>query len=352
MSNDAYEPNADLYRVPFLMDDYRGMPYRYLGSSGLRAPNIGLGTWKFGLPETGDGSRVDERTAFAIFDRAMEFGVTLWDTANRYNDGSGNSERIIGRWFEANRAERRNVLVATKLFGGMDGRTPNHCGLSRSNIVDSVAASLRRLRTDYIDLLYFHSYDPRVPMEESLAAVEDLVRQGAVRYLAVSNFTAEQLRGCIETSSRLSVRCRPVAVQNQFDPVNGELRQPGVLEESARSGVSFVAWSPLGGGLLSGKYVEPEKAGAGDRLFDEGKLDIPPAALARMRRLAQLARGWGMELPELALAYMLQLPGMGPVIPAASSVKQLEANARAGKLTLDREQTVAVAAALAAAGSV
>jgi len=94
-------PHPDLYGVEYEMDDFNGMPYRWIGQSGLRASAVGLGTWKYGLPETGDGARVDERTAFQIFDRAIELGVTFWDTANRYNNASGNSERVIGRWLKA-----------------------------------------------------------------------------------------------------------------------------------------------------------------------------------------------------------------------------------------------------------
>jgi aryl-alcohol dehydrogenase-like predicted oxidoreductase len=94
---------------------------------------VGLGTWKLGLPETGDGSRAGEKEAYAIFDRAMELGVTFWDTANRYNNGAGNSERLIGRWLKANPDQRRNVVIATKMAGGMDGRTPNHSRLSRQH---------------------------------------------------------------------------------------------------------------------------------------------------------------------------------------------------------------------------
>ena len=168
---------------------YRQMPYRPLGHSGLKVSNVGLGTWKFGYPHKQDGSRVDPRTAFAIFDRALELGVTFWDTANRYNQGSGNSERVIGQWFAAHPSSRRDVVLATKMAGEMDGTTPNHAGLSRINILESVYASLERLKTDSIDLLYFHNAgDPDTPPEESLEAVEDLVRQDLVRYFALSNY--------------------------------------------------------------------------------------------------------------------------------------------------------------------
>lgn len=339
------QPNPALYGVPFTTDEFNGMPYRWLGRSGLRVSNVGLGTWKMGYPETGDGARVDEKTSLAILDRAVELGVTFWDTANRYNNASGNSERIIGKWLKANPEQRRNVVIATKIFGGMDGMTPNHSRLSRGNIIDSVAACLARLQTDRIDLLYFHSWEGDTPVEESLGAIEDLVRRDWIRYFAVSGFTTDQLSLYRAVEHNLSVRCRVIAGQNRFDIVTGENEsQPGVLAYCARHGISFVAFSPLARGLLSERYLDPTKARKGDRLFDEGDLAMATGdKMEKIRKLAELARQWNMELPQLALAYMLTLPGMGPVIPSSSNTRQLEVNAKAGKIVLSNEQRHATA---------
>ncbi|GAP15804.1 predicted oxidoreductase [Longilinea arvoryzae] len=333
-------PNPAQTDVPFVIDDFHKMPYRRLGQSGLRVSNVGLGTWKFGYPETGDGARVDEKTAFEIFDRAIELGVTFWDTANRYNFGSGNSERLIGKWLANNPDQRRNIVLATKIFGGMDGYTPNHCRLGRINILESVYACLDRLQSDSIDLLYFHSYEPDTPPEESLSAIEDLVRQDLIRHFAVSNFTVDQLQLYQSLESSFSIRCRVVAVQNQYDILNFETGQPGVLEHCRQSGVSFVAFSPLARGLLTSRYLNKTKIGPGDRLFDEGTLDkdLTPQAYQRLVQLAAVATELGLEVNQLALAYMLTLPGMGPVIPASSTVQQLESNAAAGRFVLTAEQ--------------
>lgn len=336
---DHLQPHPELYNASWIADSYNGMPYRALGRSGLRASNVGLGTWKFGFPETGDGARVDEKTAYQIFDRAIELGVTFWDTANRYNAASGNSERLIGRWLAANPDQRRNVVIATKVFGGMDGVTPNHSRLSRANILDSVYACLERLQVDTIDLLYFHAFDPDTSIEESLTAIEDLVRQDVVRYFGVSNFTLAQLRAYQEVQKSLSVRSHVTALQNQFDILNGQPIQWG-LEYCALERIAFVAYSPLALGLLSDRYLERAKVGKGDRLYDEGALDrvATDEVMSKLNRLGALAHEWGMPLSELALAYMLTLPGMGPVIPSVSSVRQLESNAAAGKVSLSREQ--------------
>ncbi|HHW09205.1 MAG TPA: aldo/keto reductase [Firmicutes bacterium] len=336
-------PNPALYRVPFTTDDFNGMPYRQLGSSGFKVSNVGLGTWKIGYPETGDDSRIGRVEALKLLDRAVELGVTFWDTANRYNEASGNSERVIGEWFRTHPDQRRNVVLATKIFGGMDGRTPNHSRLSRGAILDAVYASLKRLQLDYIDLLYFHRFDPITPVEESLAAIEDLVQRDLVRYFAVSNFTVDQLK--IYRAAEISVRSRIVAVQNKYDILNGESAEhQGVLAYAAAHGISFVAYSPLAMGLLTERYLDPAKVGPGDRLYDQGMHDQyrNEAVRTKLEKLTQLAAGWGLSLSQLALAYMLDLPGMGPVIPSATKISQLESNAAAGRIKLDTAQKTAV----------
>jgi aryl-alcohol dehydrogenase-like predicted oxidoreductase len=347
---DHRTPHPEFYGLPFTADTFNGMPYRLLGRSGLRVPHIGLGTWKMGRPETGDGARVDEPAALKIFDRAVETGVTFWDTANRYNASSGNAERVIGTWMAQNPDQRRNVLVATKLTGLMDGVTPNHCRLSRTNILESVYASLERMQIEHIDLLFFHAYDPYTPVEESLSAVEDLVREDLVRYFGVSNFTVDQLRLYRAAEEHLSCRCRVVAVQNQFDLLNGEsARHPGVLAYAAEHGISFVAWSPLARGLLTEKYLDAARVGQGDRLHDEGEwtsVSSNEGLMTKIHRLAGLAHEWGWTLNQVALAYMLTVPGMGPTIASVSTVEQLESNAAAGAIVLTAEQRQAVKTAL------
>ena len=334
-------PRPEYYKAPLDIFQFNGMPYLQMGKSGLWASRVGLGTWKFGRPESGDEARVDQETGLKIFDRALELGVTFWDTAPRYNNASGNSERVIGAWFKANPDQRRNIVIATKLYGGMDGLTPNHCRLTRGNIKESVYASLERMQIDTIDLLYFHHYDAYTPIKESLSAVEDLVRADLVRYLAVSNFTTEQLQQYREQEPIFSSRCRIIAVQNQFAALRGEHPDYSAVRKLTQEmGASFIAYSPLAEGFLTDRYLDLSAVSKGDRIYDQGMLTdlATPANHAKLHALAELARKWDLSLSQLVLAFTLSLPGMGPVIPGASSVAQLESNAKAGSVTFASSQ--------------
>ena len=210
--------------------------------------------------------------------------------------------------------------------------------LSRDNILESVYASLDRLGCDHLDLLYFHRYDAFTPVEESLSAVEDLVQRDLVRHFGVSNFTPGQLKLYRQVEQQLSVRARIIAVQNRFNVLTGE-QAPGVLDWCASSAVSYVAYSPLATGFLSERYLEPEQAARGDRLVDEKVLDKMATRrnLARLKKLATAAQKAELSISELALAYTLTLRGMGPPIPSATTLRQLESNAAAAKTVLEPE---------------
>ena len=202
-------------------------------------------------------------------------------------------------------------------------------------------ASLERLQTDYVDLLYFHAFDTITPIEESLAAIEDLVRQDMVRYFSVSNFTVDQMEAYKIVERSFSVRSRIVAVQNQFDILHGEYEPYyGVQEYASRMGISYIAWSPLARGFLTERYLDLSNIGKGDRLYDEERItaDYNILGMEKLHSLAKLAHEWGMKLSQLVLSYMLNLPGMGPVIPTSSNITQLKSNAEAGKIILSEEQ--------------
>ena len=313
---------------------YKDVFYNRMGRSGLKVSEIGLGTWKFGYPERGDGSRSDERDSLRILDAALETGVTFWDTANRYNNMSGNSERIIGTWLKANPDQRRNVVIATKGRGQMDGVTPNHEGLSRLNLIASVEQSLERLQTGYMDLYYWHGADPETPVEESLRTMDDLVRQGLVRYVGVSNHGVEQIQALLDLSDRRFLE-RIVAVQNRYNALDGE-GQSGVVALCEKQGIGFVPYSPLAQGMLSSRYGEGATPQVGDRLGDEGSLDRKRSerGLRIVRVLTQIGRAHGRTEAQVALAWLLKHPSIPSVIPTARTVGQLHENAGASGFIL------------------
>lgn len=321
---------------------YKDVFYNRMGRSGLKVSEIGLGTWKFGYPERGDGSRSDERDSLRILDAAMECGVTFWDTANRYNNMSGNSERILGTWLKANPDQRRNVVISTKGRGQMDGVTPNHEGLSRLNLIASVEKSLERLQTDYIDLYYWHGTDPETPIEESLRTMDDLVRRGLVRYIGVSNHGAEQVQALLDLSDRRFLE-RVVSVQNRYNVLDGE-GQPGVVALCERQGIGFVPYSPLAQGMLSSRYAEGSAPQTGDRLVDEGSLDRKRSerALRIVRALGEIGRHRGRTEAQVALAWLLRHPSIPTVIPTARTVAQLQENAGASGLILTDQEFQAI----------
>jgi aryl-alcohol dehydrogenase-like predicted oxidoreductase len=326
---------------------YRQTTFNRLGRSGLKVSDIGLGTWKFGYPEAGDGSRTDEKTSLAILDKAAELGVVFWDTADRYNFGTGNSERIIGHWLRANPDQRTNVVLATKCRWQMNGQSPNHEGLSRRHIIEAVHCSLKRLQQDHIDLLQFHGPDAECPAQESVRAVDDLIRQGLVQYWGVSNFNVAQLseyqRAADETLS-----CRLVSVQNSCNVLSGErLQQIGVMEYCARSGIGYIPYSPLAKGLASERYVDLSTVGPGDRLYDEGT--VQKVRTDKVLRLLEALKAIGQlrdkTVAQTALGWLLSVPGVATVIPSCSSPGQLEENAGASGLRLTAEEMQQVEAA-------
>jgi len=306
-----------------------------LGRTGLRVSRLCLGTMTFGL-------QCDEATSVAILDRAAEGGITFLDTADVYPLGGtlatvGRTEEIVGRWMKG---RRDAVVLATKCFGAT-GRRPWEQGNSRKHILDAVDASLRRLQTDYIDLYQLHGPDPGTPIDETLKALDDLVRWGKVRYVGCSNFLGYQLARAIGRSEVLGV-ARFDSVQPRYNLLFREIERellPLCLEE----GIGVIPYNPLAGGLLTGKhrYEEGPEEGsrftlgtaAGryqDRYWHEGMFET-------VEQIRQLAGSAGMSMATLAVAWVLAHPAITAPIIGASRPEQLDDSLRAaeGKLGED-----------------
>ncbi len=286
------------------------MEYRFLGRTGLKVSAVGFGTMSFG----GDA---DEATSAALFAACRDAGVNLFDCADIY--GKGEAERILGRLVASCRDE---VVLATKAYYPT-GAGPNDRGSSRYHLVRAVEASLRRLGTDRIDLFYLHRFDERTALEESLRAIDDLVRQGKVLYPAVSNFAAFQAQKALGVAR--DERLAPiVCVQPQYSLAKRQA-EVEILPQATSEGLGVLPYSPLGGGLLSGKFGEADRP-AGARLV-ESKMYAArfadPSSYALAERFRAFARTRAVHPATLAVAWVRTHPAVTAPLLGARSVEQL-----------------------------
>ena len=311
------------------------MEYRSLGTSGLKVPVLCLGAMTFG--ETDEKSFMhkvgcDEGTSFAIMSRALERGVNFIDTADVYGP-DGLSERIVGSWLSQART-RDQVVLATKFRFRM-GEGPNSTGASRYRIVRAVEASLRRLQTDRIDLYQIHMQDMDTPEEETLRALDDLVRAGKVLYLGASNYTAYRLTDS-QWISRTEHLHRFVALQMQYSLLVRDLEREHV-PLCKQFGLGVLPWSPLAAGFLSGKYAKDQPPPPGVRLekWKERFADFDsPRGWRTLEVLQAIAREHSTTPSAVALAWLLAKPTVSSVIFGARSLEQLDDNLKAADVKL------------------
>lgn len=296
------------------------MELRTLGRSGLKVSALGLGCNNF-------GGRLDPDASGAVIAAALDRGVTLFDTADVYPMGQGGrSEEILGRGLGARRPD---VVIATK-FGMRMDEGGRGAGGSRRYMMRAVEDSLRRLGTDWIDLLQFHKPDPDTPLDETLRALDDLIRQGKVRYAGCSNFAGWQLVEAHYVARELGVQGF-VSTQDQMSLLH-RAPEAELLGLCERFGVGLLPFFPLASGLLTGKYRPGAAPPTGTRLSRPGPLAemfLTEDKLARVARLDEVARGAGLELIDLAFGYLLAQPAIGSVIAGASTPEQVARNAAA-----------------------
>ena len=316
------------------------MEYRRLGSAGARVSVLCLGTMTFGeADEKSFMHKVscDEDTSIAIMNRALDAGINFFDTADVYGQ-DGLSERIIGNWFEKD-GRRDEVVLATKCRFTMGfGPKANKSGASRLRIMRAVDDSLKRMKTDRIDLYQIHMQDIETPEEETLRALDDLVRAGKVLYIGASNYAAYRLVEslCLSESKHLE---KFVTLQAQYSLVkrNLDLEHIPAME---RFGLGLLPWSPLAGGFLSGKYdkdAPPPEGGRLTRWKDRLKEYGSEKNWAIMAEVKKVAAELGATPSEVSLAWLLTRPTVSSVIFGARSLAQLEDNLKAGALKLPEE---------------
>ena len=318
------------------------MQYRQLGTSGLRVSTLTLGTMTFG--GTGKFANVgttDVSTAKRQLDLCGEHGVNLVDTADVYSAGA--SEEIVG---EALEGRRDDWLVATKVRFAM-GPGPNDGGLSRHHLMRAAEASLRRLRTDHIDLYQVHEWDGQTRIEETLGALDTLVRQGKVRYVGVSNYAGWQLLKALGIAEREHLT--RFASQQIYYSLAGREAENELLPAAVDQGLGVLVWSPLAGGLMSGKFSRGEdgtlNGPAGSRQltdWNEPPIDFPDRLFDTIAVLTKIASDRGVSPARVALAWLIARPAVTSVIIGARTDEQLADNLAAAELTLSPEETAAL----------
>jgi aryl-alcohol dehydrogenase-like predicted oxidoreductase len=315
------------------------MSYRRLGPSGLVVSVVGLGCNNFGRKLDADGTRT-------VVDAAFEAGINLFDTADIYGTPHGASEEQLGA---ALKGRREEIVLATKFGMDMEGMNGADRGArgSRSYIIRAVEASLRRLDTDYIDLYQIHSPDPATPIDETLSALDDLVRSGKVRYLGNSNFTGWQIADA-DWTARADGRTPFISAQNQYSLLHREV-ETEVLPACEHFGLGFLPFFPLDSGLLSGKYRRGARPAEGTRLsLERYQRWLDGADWEKIEALSAYGAERGHSLLDVAIAGLASRPAVASVLAGATTAEQVQANAAAGAWQLTAADVTALDKLLAA----
>lgn len=304
------------------------MEFRYLGNSGLKVSEITYGNWLT------HGSQVENDTATRCVRAALDAGISSFDTADVYANTV--AEQVLG---DALRGERRQSLeIFTKVFGPTGPKGHNDTGLSRKHILESIDGSLTRLQTDYVDLYQAHRYDVETPLEETMQAFADVVRQGKALYIGVSEWNAEQLRAGHALARELGIQL--ISNQPQYSML-WRVIDAEVVPTSVELGVSQIVWSPVAQGVLTGKYLPGAAPLAGSRATDaKGGADMishwmSNEVLAAVQKLRPIADDLGLTMAQLSLAWVLANPNVASAIMGASRPEQVADNVKAAGVKLD-----------------
>lgn len=310
------------------------MKYNVLGRTGLYVSQICLGTMTYGGSEGIWGliGKMNQHEVNQHISMALEAGVNFIDTANVYSFGE--SEQLLGQALQDLKVNRDDLVIATKVRGRM-GEGPNHVGLSRKHIFKQIDDSLKRLQTDFIDLYQIHGFDPITPLEETLGALDDLVRMGKVRYLGVSNHAAWQMMKALGISERKGL-ARFESIQAYYSLAGRDLERD-IVPFAQDQQLGILAWSPLAGGLLSGKYTRD----GGPESARRAKFDFPPVdrnrAFACLEVAESIAQSNNISVAQLALAWVLHQPAITSIIIGAKTEDQLSQNLAAVEVELSAD---------------
>jgi aryl-alcohol dehydrogenase-like predicted oxidoreductase len=315
------------------------MKFRYLGNSGLKISEITYGNWLT------HGSQVENDTATLCVRAALDAGITTFDTADGYANTA--AEVVLG---DALAGQRRESLeIFTKVYFPTGPKGPNDTGLSRKHILESINGSLTRLKTDYVDLYQAHRYDYETPLEETMQAFADIVRQGKALYIGVSEWTSAQLREASKLSKELGFQL--ISNQPQYSLL-WRVIEDEVVPTSKELGISQIVWSPIAQGVLTGKYKKGAQAPAGSRAADEAgganmiKVWLRDDVLDGVEKLKPIADEAGLSLAQLAVAWVLQNQNVASAIIGASRPEQVAENVKASGVELSADTLAAIDAAV------
>ncbi|MGE8203186.1 aldo/keto reductase family protein [Heyndrickxia sp. NPDC080065] len=304
------------------------MEYRRLGKTGLKVSEISLGSWLT------YGGYVEEKNATASIDKAYDLGINFFDTANVYK--RGDAEVVVGKALK--KFQRDSYVLATKVFWPM-GEGPNDKGLSRKHVIEQCHASLKRLDTDYVDIYYCHRFDPETPLDETLRALDDLVRQGKILYVGVSEWTAEQISEAVHIADK-KLLDRIVVNQPQYSMLQRYIEKE-VIPVSEKHGIGQVVFSPLAQGVLTGKYKKGQAVPKGSRASQENLNTLfgllNDENLDKVEQLNEVALDHDLTLSQLALAWILRQNNVSSALVGASRPEQLEENVKASGVKLNEE---------------
>jgi voltage-dependent potassium channel beta subunit len=308
------------------------MKYRQLGKYGVRLSEIGLGSWLT------YGMGVEDKTSEECVIKALDSGINFFDTADVYNRGEAEKaygELLFGRL----KIRRDDIVLATKCYFPMSDK-PNDRGLSRKHIFESVHNSLKRLKTDYIDLQQCHRYDDTTPLEETCRAFNDLIQEGKIMYWGVSEWTAENIKDAINICEKYNLH-KPVSNQPQYNIIRPQIETNGVIAECEKFGMGQVVWSPLAQGMLTGKYsggkIPKDSRAANDKMniFLKDRFDMD--VLNKIDKLKGVADFMGVSLAQLALAWCLRIPNITGAITSGSRPEQIIENCGAVEINITEE---------------
>ncbi len=303
------------------------MNYRKLGRFNIKVSEVSVGGWLT------HGRSIDDEVTAEIIKKSFDLGVNFFDTADVYNNGA--AEKSLGRAIKG--LKREDLVIGTKCYFPMSDR-PNDRGLGRKHITESVHNSLKRLDVDYIDIMQFHRFDSETSLDETIRAIDDLVRAGKVLYWGVSEWTAQQITDLVHTADALNAN-PPASNQPRYNMLSRGI-EDGVLAACEQFGLGNVVFSPLAQGILTGKYLPGQPAPEGTRGADTSsnmfmKSSLEDEVLTRVQNLKAYVETQGMGLGEFALAWCLRQKQVSSVIIGATSTAQVEANVKASGIQLD-----------------